>query len=510
MIKKNLFYTYFIQIYSGLISVILIPFYLDILSVEQFGLIGFFMLLQSIMMIFDAGISGSLSRQVAITKHNSHLYKDFLNKFYIVIVFFFVIALSIFLISYIENDYIVNNWIKSELSKDTISISVVSMFLILSLKYISGPLRSIIIGLEEHILLSKLNFIFITLKFPMGLFVLYISGASIANYFIFQVAVALFELILLAIIVKNKNKNILKRDDTVENNNKEFTFKSLLIFSGQLSLLSVTWIVVTQIDKLILSGILQLKEFSYYTLAITITGIILMFSTPLSQVMMARLTVLFKNKDLKKYVEVYTFSFSVMIVVTVSLGLFIFTFSKPIIYMWTGNMEITNATFAYAKWLALGNSISVLMTFVFLLQYSAGNLKQHVIVYTAYASLLIPISIYIANTYQGYGSAIFWFIHNFSFFITWGTIVNYKYIKNVNLFLWVYILVPTILISLLFFTSIDFNIELLSSSRINIAIYLSLIGVGNILLITVYYMILERQIKKQFNKIEFRQGKSIE
>jgi len=510
LIKKNLFYTYFIQIYSGLISVILIPFYLDILSVEQFGLIGFFMLLQSIMMIFDAGISGSLSRQVAITKHNSHLYKDFLNKFHIVIIFFFVIALSIFLISYIENNYIVNNWIISELSKDTISISVISMFLILSLRYISGPIRSVLIGLEEHILLSKLNFIFITLKFPMGLFILYVFGNSITNYFIFQVFVALFELILLSVIVNYKNKNILRRDDEVENNNNEFTFKSLLLFSGQLSLLSVSWVIVTQIDKLVLSGVLPLEEFSYYTLAVTITGVILMFSAPLSQVMMARLPILFKNNDLRKYVKIYTSSFSIMIVVMISLGLFIFTFSKPIIYMWTGNIEIANASFIYAKWLALGNSISILMTFVFLLQYSAGNLKKHVIVYVAYSALLIPVSIYIANTYQGYGSSLFWFIHNFIFFITWGSIVNYNYIKNINFFLWVYILVPTVLISLLVFTLIDINIDLLAISRIQIAVYLSLVGIGNILLIGTYYKLLEKQIMQQFKKIEFRQGKSIE
>ncbi len=502
MLKKSLFYTYFIQIYSALINVLLVPFYLNLLGIEQFGLIGFFTLLQNIMMILDGGISRSISRQTAITKHNSFLFNDFLFIFRKIIISFSFIAIFIFIFTYVMNDYIINTWIKSNINKDVLAISTISMFLVVALKYISGPFSGILIGLEEHTLLSKLNFLFITLKFPMGLVVLYIFGSSVSNYFIYQIFVSIFELSTLFIVAKYKSHIIINKKSIKKEENKS-SFKSLLIFSGQLSLLSITWIIVTQIDKLILSTTLHLKEYSYYTIAVTMSGVILVFSTPLSQVMLGRLSVLFRENNFKEYVELYTKAFSIIIIIMTSLSSSIFIFSKPIIYMWTNNIEIVNNSFQYVRWLTLGNTISILMTFTYLLQYSMGNLKKHLIVYLSYSLLLIPTSIYIATVYQGYGSALFYFIHNLILFLSWGLIVNYKNIQNINSFLIIYIFLPSFTISVIIFNIFNSNIDLLSMNRILILSYIIFIGIINIMFIGLFYILFKKKISAKFRNIEF-------
>jgi len=504
MIKKSLFATYFVQLYAALINIILIPIYVQILGVEQFGLIGFFILLQNIIMIFDVGISGSLSRQASITKHSISEYKGFLKQFTIIMSIFIVISIIIFSFGYFNNEYIITKWINSNLEKNILSVSVISMFMILSFRYVSTPFRSGLIGLEKHVTLSKLNFIFISLKFPGGLVILNLFDNSIISYFIYQTFVSLSELLAMSFIFILSSKAIIKTTSKSFHALKtKITLKSLLVFSGQLSLLSVTWIIVTQIDKFILSSLLSLKDYAYYTLAITISGVILMFSAPLSQVLMSRLSVLYSHNNMQDYVKLYTKAFSLMSIVMISLGTFIFVFSKSIIFMWTGDLSIANASFYYAKWLALGNTISILMTFVFLLQYSTNQLKKHVIVYLLYSLLLIPISIYIANKFYGEGTAIFWFVHNIIFFIIWGGIVNHKFIKGINSFLWLEILTPTIIISFSIFYFIDVNVDLISMNQIKIGLILSAIGVINILVILSYLYIFKNRIVNKSNKLVF-------
>lgn len=504
MIKKSLFATYFVQMYSALISIILIPIYVNMLGVEQFGLIGFFILLQNIILIFDAGISGTLARQTSISKHNIILYKYFLKQFKIVISIFFLISIIIFIFGFLNNEYIITKWINSDLEKNILKISVISMFMILSLRYLSAPFRSVLIGLEKHVALSKLNFIFISLKFPGGLIILKLFANSIVSYFIYQAFVALFELLIIGLIFILSSKTIINSAATSSHSEvTNMTLKSLLIFSGQLSLLTITWIIVTQIDKLILSNVLSLKEYAYYTLAVTISGIILMFSAPLSQVLMSRLSVLYTQGKMIEYVKLYTRAFSLMSIVMISLGIFIFVFSKSIIFMWTGDISIANASFYYAKWLALGNAISILMTFIFLLQYSTNQLKKHVIVYLLYSLFLIPISIYIANKFYGDGTAIFWFVHNIIFFIIWGGIVNHKFIEGINNFLLLEILIPTIIISFLIFYSINVTVNLISMSQIKIGMILFVIGITNIVFIFSYLYIFKYRIIEKLNRLLF-------
>jgi len=51
--------------YTTLIGIVVLPLYLQYLGAEAFGLVGFFLVLQAWMQIFDLGMSPLLSRQTA-------------------------------------------------------------------------------------------------------------------------------------------------------------------------------------------------------------------------------------------------------------------------------------------------------------------------------------------------------------------------------------------------------------------------------------------------------------
>jgi len=60
---KNLLSVYGVQIYSVVITILFTPVLLTLVGADGFGLIGFFLVIQTVLQILDGGISGSLSRQ---------------------------------------------------------------------------------------------------------------------------------------------------------------------------------------------------------------------------------------------------------------------------------------------------------------------------------------------------------------------------------------------------------------------------------------------------------------
>ena len=104
MILKNLIFNAFSRFINLASNYFFIPLYIYFLGVENYGIIGFYILLFSILLIFDLGITATATRQMAINLVNDDgdkAKKTLLSSFEIIyafICFFCLIAL----ISFIE------------------------------------------------------------------------------------------------------------------------------------------------------------------------------------------------------------------------------------------------------------------------------------------------------------------------------------------------------------------------------------------------------------------------
>jgi len=211
-IKYALSFSYTARIYSALISVVVTPLYLDRVGVEGFGLMGFFLMLQGWIAIIDAGISGSLSRQISITKSNKEIFVKFLKQFYLVVIFFICIAFLFIVFGYLSKHYIAVSWLNSQLDLDVLETSVFAMLITLAIRYLCGPFQSGLVGLEKHGVLSVYSVIFATIKFPLGLFVLDYYNNSLTNYFIYQGCVSFLELFVVILLFVNSSRKVISFD----------------------------------------------------------------------------------------------------------------------------------------------------------------------------------------------------------------------------------------------------------------------------------------------------------
>ena len=499
-LKKSFALTFSVQAYSTAITLALTPILISMVGAEGFGLIGFFLILQSLIQILDAGISGTLSREIAISKLCQNAYKKFLTNFYKIYLGFAVVAISFFVLSLFSAVELSKNWFDSTLEDGLLTHCLLAMSASISIKYFSGPLKSGLIGLESHNTIALVNFFSTTLKYPGGILMLFLLDNSLKHYFTYQVFVAGFEWIVLQVYFYYESNKVLK-STPVNTNIEPHSIKNLLLLSLQLSILSILWVIVSQLDKLLLSGGVPLEQFGYYSLAVSVTGVILTLNIPLNQVLMPRLSSLASSSLNKEYLNVFVGAFTSAAVLFIPLSFILFIYGEELVWAWTGDKKAAGEAYLYIKWLALGNVIAVFMNFSFLLQFTIKKLRKHIIAYAVYSSLLVPCMVYVVDQYKGEGAAFFWFIHNAIFFITWGGYTFRVYIRKTITFFIAPLFFITVLLSYIVLATSLYLVDKFSDERLSMFLFLGGTGLLCMLFISLFLVSLKKYYKHFLNKL---------
>ncbi len=410
------------KVYTASIGVILLPYFLEVLGKEQYGLVGSFVILQACLQILDAGISGVLTRQSIMTQKNYESFIRFIGVLkYILFVFLGISLLIVFFGKYFAERYS-TNWFNSNLDDAIIISSVSFMFAIFSLRYLQGPLKSILLSFEKHKILALNDMLYISLSGPLTLFILYRIKGDITDFFVIQLIAISFSLITIATytwfeILKVKRK--LSAITVIDNDEVQTNISGLIKFGGQLSLLSMLWVIVNQSDKVTLTKYMELSEYSFYAISISILGVMRIFVSTMIQTVRPRLITYLNNKELDRGADLFKNSVISLVSITLPLVVFLSYYGEDLLLFWTGNTGLSSKVMRYLPYLLLGTFFVSMSEFSFMLLYSTGKLKVHTIFYSIVSLLLIPLNVFVASEYLGDGSAKLFLLVNIILFSSW-------------------------------------------------------------------------------------------
>ena len=112
-------------------------------------------------------------------------------------------------------------------------------------------------------------------------------------------------------------------------------------FAAGMSGITITALVLTQLDKVILSKMLTLKTFGYYILAGMVgNGLSGLLIAPMFNTIFPRFSALVAAGDEKSLLEMYHGSTQVMAVMILPAAVVVVFFSREIMHLWTGSQEI--------------------------------------------------------------------------------------------------------------------------------------------------------------------------
>ena len=477
-LKKNTIANYIGQFYNMFIGIAILPAYMIYLGAEAFGLIGFFTMLSAWMMLLDVGLSATISRQSATLKHSFEQMIEFKHILRSVEAIFIVISLFIVMIVFISDDWIANNWLKIEaLDKNEVAYCISLMGIMIALKWMVGLYKGAINGFEQQVWLNIYGVTINSFKFIGGFILVKYISQDPSSYFEYQLIIGIIELL---VIHQKVYKVIPKTDSFIKPSIKYL--KIIMPFALAIAYTSGLWIVLTNIDKLLLSNLLPLKEYGYFSLiAVVISGITAL-AGPIGMAVQPRLTSLLAQNKNDEMISLYKKATQFVSVIGFAVAGTVAVFSTELLYAWTGDMEASLWAGDILFWYALGNGLLMVLAFQYYLQFAYGNLKYHVWGNTIFGFIQVIAMVFAVYTYGALGAGITWFILQAIFLLFWPWYIHSKFAPGIHKN-WIINDVLVILLSSIIILTIIKNIGIDYFSFNRIEIFLILLFIGGIVLI---------------------------
>lgn len=430
-LKKTIAINYIGLIYNSAIGIVMIPIYIKYLGAESYGLIGFFLVLQSWMSLLDMGLSPTLAREVAILKTTTESEKRKLFKLRLHSLEFIFIAISITISITISlaSELISTHWLKTNnLDIETVSKCISLMGIISGSRVISSLYTSGIVGYNEQVWLNISTAIANTLRFVGVILIFEIINPSIVLFFVFQLILSIVFLYILG--CKFYNLVEIKKFQLI------FSYgalKPIIPFAISIAYTGGIWTFLTQIDKLLLSHFLSLQQFGYFSIITTISNALLQISNPIGQALLPRFVNLAQSKNINEFIILYRKSSRLMAAIMFSSTLILAVYSKEILLLWTNDLAAAEWGFTIMSLYVLGNGILSLSGLQYGIQYAFGNLKYHIKYNTVIAIISLPLSFYLVPTYGALGAAFFWLAIRIFGFIFWVPFIHKKFFPGTHL-----------------------------------------------------------------------------
>ena len=470
------------QASAAVLNVILVPFYIKMLGIESYGLIGFFISLQAILFIFDFGLGATTVREVAKRAHADSIEKKEITKilrtmeYTYVGVGFFVAFLLIVL-----SNFIASKWINAgNISVETIKLALNIFAIMMAIRWPISLYIGVLNGLELQVYNNIISFILIVIKSIGIVIILLFISNTISAFFIWQLIISFIEIFIFNIITW---KNVPYKENKYKIFDKNI-LKSLWQFSIKVSLISIFAAIVKQLDKLLIVKIFPLEQVGYYYTAVALVSGIYLFSAPIITAVFPRFSSLYGQNNIAELTETYHSSAQLLSLLTACFSSAMIYFSYDILLIWTRSMEIAKNASPILSILSLAALFNTMMNVPHMLLLSAGILwlpLWHNIISVIF---LTPTLYILLNSIGIIGGAISLLLYNLFYFI-FVPMIMYKYILYNEFKKWLYkdTLQFMILGNLIFF--IGFSIKYLFSLNVYISILIMTLCFLTYFLITI-------------------------
>lgn len=430
-LKRNILANYASQIYVTLIGIVMVPLYIKYMGAEAYGLIGFFAMLQAWFILLDLGLTPTMARETARFRGGATDALSYRRLVRALEGVFLVVALVGGTAMFAASGYIAHDWLQaSHLPIAEIQTAVQLMGIIIAMRWMCGLYRGAISGSERLVWLGGYNSMIATLRFVAVLPVLMFVGVTPTIFFSFQFGVAVIEFAGLLFYTYRLLPDIPRGQQLPWDWRP---LKPVLKFSLTIAFTSLAGVLYTQTDKLVLSKILPLAEYGYFTLAVLVAGGVIVISGPIGGAIIPRMTKLEAEDDHAGLIRVYRQATQLVAVIAGAASITVAFCAEPLLWAWTGDKILAYQAAPVLILYALGNGILAVAAFPGYLQYAKGDMRLHLIGNAVFVVLLIPVIIWAASQYGGVGAGYVWLVMNLISFVAWLPFVHRKFEPGLNL-----------------------------------------------------------------------------
>ena len=391
-----------------LLQLVLVPVYIRLMGIESYGLIGFYVMLLTMMQVLDLGLGTTMNREMA--RYSTHTdrgeeVRDFVRTLELIYSALGIVAGGIVIAM---APLIAMKWINpGTLPIPVIKTSIIIMGGLVAVQFPITLYQGGLLGLQRQVLLNSVRVVGSFIGNGGAALILWLVSPTITAFLYWQLAVSSVQAVVLA--------GCLWRNLPSGNRTPRFSselLRNVRRFAAGISGITVSSLILSQMDKVILSKMLSLEMFGYYSLAVVVGNGLFILITPVFNTVFPRLTFLATTGDENGLRELYHLGSQLMAVVIVPVALVVAMFAHDIVFLWTGSPETAAHVSPIVSIIVIGTALNGMMSLPHALQLAHGWTRIGLSINTALIIIIVPAIVVLTSRYGGIGGAAAWIILN--------------------------------------------------------------------------------------------------
>jgi O-antigen/teichoic acid export membrane protein len=430
--RANILANFFGKSFIFLLGFIVVPLYIKILGAESYGVIAFFAVLFATVGFLEFGLGITVNREIARALSSKSNFEETLDLIRSSEIIYWLVGLILAAIVYELAPEISTNWLQSRgISKEVVLSSIQLMGLIIAFQWPASFYSCGLMGMERQILLNVVFIGFSIIRSVGSILVLWQVSSTLTAYFIWQLIVSIIYVFVIAFIFWR----MLPRGARMP----RFSLTSLRRvrnFTLGMGATGMVTFLLSNLDKVILSKMLNLVDFGYYSIANQLNTATRTSSGAVCQAIFPRLSVLHLKNDVDKLTSFFHKASQFISLIVLPTSIVIAFFSREILFVWLQNWEIATSVALIASVLIVGSAFNSAMGIPYDMSVASGwttfGLYQNIVS----SLIIIPLMLWLIYVYGALGAAIAWLILNFGYLVIAAPIIISRCLPKGELSVW--------------------------------------------------------------------------
>jgi len=390
------------------LGALLIPVYVRMMGVEAYALVGIHATLQTIFGLLDLGLGAGLNREIArlsTMEGGDDERRDLLATFDLIGV---VIGIAVIVIVYFAAPFIAYRWVNAtELPRSAIVDAIRMIAVIIGLQLPIGFYQGGMSGLEKQVLSNMLWIGLQTIRGLGAVLALMLVAPTVRVFFAWQLVVTM----LIALVYGFVLHRLVDRKLGWGRPRRDLLKRVWRYSAGWIGN-SVGTSFLGLADKVVLSRILTLKDFGYYTFASYGATLLLNLIMSVSEAFFPRFNRLIARNDEAGLAIEYRRGNQTLASLLIPVACVLLFFSREAVFVWTRDATLTDATATLMAIFVAGITLFGTAHIAYVAALSKGMFRTTMKMTAVLSIICVPALLIVPKYYGVIGAAVVWAVMN--------------------------------------------------------------------------------------------------
>jgi len=384
LLRRNIAASLVGTAFVTVLTFIVTPIQIGILSIEAFGILGFIATLQIAFTAFDFGLSATLTRELAADDSPGKVDSSRLVDTALTV--YWASALLVGVVLFALAGPIARQWFSAESLGPAVirgSFQVVAVYL--ALRWPVALYTGLLAGFQRLGTINTLKVTMVSLRLVGGIAVL-VVWRTLESYLVWTSISALIEVVVYDQVCRRAYPGLGRRP-TIDRD----AIRKVWRFSVSMNALAVLAVIIVQLDRLFVSKMLTLEMLGLYNLAYTLAAGISLVIAAVSSAVLPAMAAAFGGSNRAALTARYLDADRIMLFLVGGAAFLLVTHGRLVLTLWV-NADVAGGAYAPLALLAAGFWLSGLNANVYNVAVAAGQpgqfLRVNLWIVVPYAALL--------------------------------------------------------------------------------------------------------------------------